>query len=304
MARLRQSWLVAAWPGMGQVGVTAAYYLMSKLSMHQVAEFPARDLFELEDVEIHSGIIRAAQLPRSRLFVWEDPERIADIVVFIGEAQPPTGKLELCKRLVELARGLGLERVLTFAAMATGGEPAASRWRVLGAATNPEGLDELQRHDVSILREGRIGGLNGVLLAAAAEAGLPGIALLGEMPGLVPQLPFPSASAAVLRAFNDLSGIPLDLRELEDYGSSMQDQLKSVYEEVRHALEPEPPPGPPPPEPVPGEAMERIEKLFEAARQDRRRAFDLKRELDKHGLFARFEDRFLELFRGRQGGER
>ena len=35
-----------------------------------------------------------------------------------GEAQPPLGKYTFCRRLIEFARGLGVERVFTFAAMA------------------------------------------------------------------------------------------------------------------------------------------------------------------------------------------
>ena len=30
---LNRPWLVAVWPGMGSVGVTAGYYLMAKLGM-------------------------------------------------------------------------------------------------------------------------------------------------------------------------------------------------------------------------------------------------------------------------------
>ena len=41
MASTPERWLVAAWPGLGQVATTAAVYLLSKLRMHQVAEFTA-----------------------------------------------------------------------------------------------------------------------------------------------------------------------------------------------------------------------------------------------------------------------
>lgn len=68
-----ERWLVAAWPGLGQVATTAAIYLLSKLRMHQVAEFRARDLFELESVEVTGGLLHAARLPRSRLFLWRNP---------------------------------------------------------------------------------------------------------------------------------------------------------------------------------------------------------------------------------------
>ena len=50
--RLTKPWLVAAWPGMGHVAVSAGYYLMAKLGMHLLTEFPAQELF---DVELRRG---------------------------------------------------------------------------------------------------------------------------------------------------------------------------------------------------------------------------------------------------------
>jgi CheY-like chemotaxis protein len=60
--RLNKPWLVAAWPGMGQVAVSAGYYLMAKLGMHPLAELPAQELFDVAHVEIKGGIIRPGRL--------------------------------------------------------------------------------------------------------------------------------------------------------------------------------------------------------------------------------------------------
>src|SRR5438552_18290023 len=117
--KLTQPWLVAVWPGMGQVAISAGYYLMAKLGMHGLAEFSPRELFDVEHVEVKKGSIRSGRLPRSRFFSWQDPHGERDIVVFIGEAQPPIGRYAFCQRLLEFAADLGVERVVTFAAMAT-----------------------------------------------------------------------------------------------------------------------------------------------------------------------------------------
>jgi hypothetical protein len=42
---------------------------------------------------------------------------------------------------------------------------------------------------------------------------------------------------------------------------------------------------------------QRIEELFEQAVKDRSKAFELKQELDRLGLFKEYEDRFLDLFK-------
>ena len=117
--RLNKPWLVAVWPGMGQVAISAGYYLMAKLGMHRLAEFSAEELFDVGHVDVKGGLIRTGRLPQSRLFVWNDPSRQRDLIVFIGEGKPPQGKYVFCRRLIESARQLGVERVFTFAAMAT-----------------------------------------------------------------------------------------------------------------------------------------------------------------------------------------
>lgn len=303
--RGRERWLVTGWPGMGNVAVTAAVYLMAKLRMHQIGEFDARDLFELEHIVVAGGIVRAEGLPRSRLFMSETSPYGREIVVFTGEAQPALGKLALCHRLLEAAQDLGVTKVFTFAAAASEMEPTAHS-RVLGIATDKAGLSILQRHEIPRMEDGRIAGLNGILLAAAAEAGLPGIGLLGEMPVFAPNLPYPSAAAAVLRAFAAIAEFPLDLSELDAYGQQMQEQLSDAYRKVREALSnsraegarDEPPPPPPKAaDELPQKDAARIEELFKQAVGDRSKAFDLKRELDKLGAFRRYEDRFLDLFK-------
>lgn len=294
--------LAAVWPGMGNVALTAGYYLMSQLRMHEVDPLSARDLFDVEFVEVKDGLISSASFPKNRVFLWEDPKRSRDVVAFIGEAQPPVGKLAFCGRLLEYAERRGIRQVFTFAAMATESLPHDA-WRVYGVSTDPEGLEELRRRKVEILNEGQIGGLNGVFLAAAAERGVRGIGLLGEMPAFATQVPFPKASRNVLDVFAQMAGIEIDLKELEEYGRMMESRLNRVVERIQKSLkEQQQEPGPefeitPTPPALTDEDRKRIEAMFEQAKRDRSRTFELKRELDRLGTFAEYEDRFLDLFK-------
>jgi proteasome assembly chaperone (PAC2) family protein len=303
---LSHPWLVAVWPGMGGVALTAGYYLLSKLDMQLVAAFEAGDLFDVDHVEVKEGIIQPARRPRNRFFVWKDPRKKHDLLVFLGETQPPVGKYAFCRQLIEYAREQGAKRVYTFAAMATQMHPK-HRSRVFGAATDRDSLEELKRLELEVLEDGHIGGLNGVLLGAAAEAGLRGACLLGEMPHIFSQLPFPKASLAILEVFTTITGIKLDFTELSEQARNVEDQLGELLAQVEQRY------GPPPtgeeeyrPEPAeearlaPG-AEQRIETLFQEAQKDRSKAFELKQELDRLGVFKEYEDRFLDLFK--KGGE-
>ena len=107
---------------------------------------------------------------------------------------------------------------------------------MFGAATDEETLEELKRLELDILGEGQIGGLNGVLLGAAAEAGLPGACLLGEMPHVFTQFPFPKASLAILEAFTTMSGVELDLTELSEQANVMEEQLGDLFSRVEQRI--------------------------------------------------------------------
>lgn len=306
-------WLVAVWPGMGQVAVSAGYYLMAKLEMYLLAELPQHDFFDIDHIDVKKGLVKKGRVPCSRLFVHKDPARQRDIIVLIGEAQPVSGKYAFCRRLVDVARELGVQRVFTFAAMATQMHPAEDA-RVLAATTDQEGLNELHRLEVDPLEDGQIGGLNGILLAAAAEQGLQGTCLLGEMPHIFAHLPFPKASLAVLKVFTMIADIDLDTRELADQARQMEERLGELLDELKRIarssdrLESEPPVVDEQPEnreffpeeldaEAENNTRELIERLFLKARQDRSHAYELKHELDRLGLYREYEDRFLDLFK-------
>jgi len=304
--KLTHPWLVAVWPGMGHVALNAGVYLLAKLGMTVIAEYESLELFDVENVEVKKGILRTGRRPRNRLFVWTDPHHRHDLVLFLGEAQPPIGKYLFCRKLVEYARELSVERVFTFAAMATQMHPEQPS-RVFGAATDKQTLEELRRLELEILEDGQIGGLNGVLLGVAAENDLHGACLLGEMPHIFTQLPFPKASLAILEVFTAMSRIDLDFTELAEQARSMEQQLGELLAQVEQRLgqsesAEEEENGGGTAEAAEEEGLraadrERIERLFAQAAKDRSKAFELKQELDRLGAFKEYEDRFLDLFR-------
>lgn len=301
--QLKDPWLVAVWPGMGGVAISSGYYLMAKLGMHLLLEFPASEFFDLEHIEVKDGLILTRRLPRSRLFLWKDPKGQHDLIVFIGEAQPPIKGGAFCRTLIQQAKTLGVSRVFTFAAMATQMRPKHNS-RVFGAAIDRETLSQFKQLDVHLLESGSISGLNGVLLGMAAADGLPGGCLLGEIPHVFSQIPFPKASLAVLEFFTVLAGIDIDLEELREHASTVEKTLEEFLVRMESAVEGA--------DTIPAEEAaekeeeaprpttkesERIEQLFEEASKDRSRAYELKQELDRMGLFDEYEDRFLDLFK-------
>lgn len=286
---------------MGGVAISAGYYLMAKLGMHLVFEFPATGYFDRDEVQVKRGLIAAQRLPRSRMFAWHDPNGAHDLLVFLGEAQPQMRVGEFCSRLISRAMEMRVARVHTFAAMATAMRPADPS-RVFGAAVDSGTLDSFKSVGVEPLESATISGLNGTLLETAAAHGLKGGCLLGEIPHMFSQIPFPKASLAVLEKFSLLSGVRIDFDELKTQADRVDRTLEDFLVRMEggddtpgtEGGESEAESDKKKPDPA---ARERLEALFKAAEKDRSRAFELKQELDRQGLFEEYEDRFLDLFK-------
>jgi proteasome assembly chaperone (PAC2) family protein len=303
LRKLRDPFLVAVWPGMGHIALAAGYYLLAKLEMKLMTEFSSRELFDVESIEVRGGLIVPGRMPRSRVFSWSDPNRKHDLLLFIGESQPPAGKLAFCQRLLDFAKASGVECVFTFAAMVTQMHPMHES-RVFGVTTHEHGLNILQQLELTLLEDGHIGGLNGVLLGAAGDMGLEGTGLLGEMPHIFTQTSFPKASLAVLRVFTTIAGIDLDFTEMEEQVKTLDQNLGKLLAQLERRLAQKSEEGAEPSdvsvsdsERQSEEDRNRIEQLFQRAAADRSRAYELKNELDRLGLFKDYEDRFLDLFR-------
>ena len=276
-------------------------------------------------------------LPRGIFFRWTNPGPGRDLLVFLGEAQPATGSYAYANELLDMAQTLGVERVVTFASMASGLHPSEDP-KVTGAATDEGTLGELRRVEVQPMQDGQIGGLNGVLLGAAAHRGIPGMSLLAEIPFFAAAVPNPKAAKAALSVFTVLAEVDISLQELSRHASAMDrlliEAMKKIQEqEDGEGEEPDipglevesdpdeigeaPPPSsepsssaassqtpssgaatPTPPErKLDYQTRRHVEQLFHEARSDRAKAVRLKEELDRLGIYPQYEDRFLDLFR-------
>lgn len=313
MEKLHESWLIAAWPGMGAVAQLAASFLAQKLGAKIVEDVDMRTLVEPRSVDVRAGLVQRTRSTHAAFHAWKNPTGDRDLLFYLATEQPEREPWTYCRRVLALARELGAVRVLTFAAMGTQIEPRGTP-RVFAVATTPKLLEELVEHGAEPLGEGQISGLNGLFLAAAAAEEVEAACLLGEFPYFAAAVANPKASSAVLRVFERFAGIPIDRAELDEHVAPVEAALDEALAKLRRAAEAqsaEPKPGESEEgeawkEAAPGDAgptaeeTRRIEALFERARRDKSQAIALKAELDRLGLFKRYEDRFLDLFK--QGG--
>ncbi len=311
-SKLKDPILLAAWPGMGHVALTACYYLIAKLKMEFRTEYATSDLFDVDHVAVEAGLVQPFQYPKNQFFAWRNPAVDGhDLIIFIGEAQPPHGRYNFCRKLVDYAQTEGVSKIFTFAAIATSIELDDDS-QVIGVATDTATMHKLIENEIGLLQSGRISGMNGILLGVAAERKIHGGCLLGEMPAMFVNVPYPKASQTVLESFTQVAGIEVDMVDLYYEVRKMEVHLKDALDNIRR-LEHSSPEGFEEdktflPDPMGNgklsvEDKQLIERLFGEAADDRGKAFVLKSELDRLDVFREYEDRFLDLFKEESGNE-
>ena len=299
--KLKAPQMFAVWPGMGNVGPIAADYLCRKLGAKELGEIDPSGFFYHTGISVRHGLLELPRLPENRFYYWQGKGSLSDLLIFIAEVQPQARGFQLANLVIDVAKQFGVERIYTSGASAVIPHPA--RPRVLTVPNNSKLLEYLKKYDVVLLGEGAITGLNGLLLGVAREGGIDGICLMGELSYYATRVENPKSSKAVLEVLSKMLGIEVDFQELEEFAQRMEPKIQNLVKRkmlafggVIKLVRPEEEPISDVSTGVPESAKIRIEELFEEARHDRSKVFELKAELDKWGLFERYQDRFLDLF--------
>jgi predicted nucleic acid-binding Zn-ribbon protein len=146
-----------------------------------------------------------------------------------------------------------------------------------------------------------------LFLGIAKREGFKGVCLLGEIPLYTIQIENPKASYAVLVALARILNLSLNFSALLEQVNHMEAEINRLLEylksggteqagpigeeeieKIKHALSQL--------SRLPASVKDKIEGLFEQAKQDIAKAASLKAELDKWNAYKEYEDRFLDLF--------
>ncbi|MFC1569677.1 PAC2 family protein [bacterium] len=303
--KLNRPIFIAAWPGMGNVALTAISYIKEKLGATLLAEIAPAEYFAPTGAVVNNQILQAPESPNNQFFYYKCPDKQHDILFFIGTSQPVSHmEYAFAKKILNFARGFDVDQVITFAAT-----PSDMDYkdipRVFAVPNHPDLLQSMMEYHVHFLNEGTIAGMNGLLVSVAAEMGIRGMTLLGEIPFFTAQIEFPNASIQIVSVMSKILAHKIDLVDLELYANKKEKEIAPLAELLTKEEEASPPPEPPEkivPDgdaKVPESVRLIVEKMFRQAEYDDtyKSKMRLKEELDKWGLFDEYLDRFLDLFK-------
>jgi len=289
---LKQPVLLAAWPGMGNVALGAINYLRKKLDMVEFAEVDLTHFYQPDSIAVEDGLARLPRPPHSIFYARTNPA----LVILENDSQfGGEDGVKFAKLVLDFAQKLGSTQIYTAAAF-----PVPSSYKdrsvVYGAGNTTSARDRFLRFKALPMDEGTISGLNGLLLGYARDRGLEATCFLATMPIYATNFINPRAWKALVEVFQEILKVRVDFAELDALVTEIDRKMEQLEAHFRTMLgtkeqEEEEESG------VSQQVLNRIELLFEEATTSREKALDLKRELDKWGVFEMFEDRFLDLFK-------
>ena len=223
--------LVAAWPGIANVALTAASYLADKLQAKEFAEIEPLSYFDVEGTYVEKNLIQSPRLPQSKFYYWKGKRSQGDLIIFVGEAQPTSKSYQLAHEVLDFAEKLGVTQIYTFAAALV--PQFAEKPRVWAAATDIQLLSELETQGLVLKGNFFIAGMNGLLLSLAKERNMKGICLLGETPGYLSEIGNPLASQSVLDVLARILNISVDMSDLEQMVEQARQEIEEAIKESR-----------------------------------------------------------------------
>ncbi|MBD3240710.1 MAG: hypothetical protein GF331_09015 [Chitinivibrionales bacterium] len=297
--------MLAAWPGLADVGILAIDYLRRQIGAEAFAEIDMSPFVTPESAVISAGVARLPDTPDSVFHYHYDP----DLIVFESGAQV-SGRdgIEIVRAVLDFARQYGVTRIYTADAMPLR-QSHSDPSRLFGVANSRGFLAQLEGYGVSPVDHGRVRGLSGVLLGLASSMGIDAACIMPSIPSYAGPVAYPKAALVVLSVLEALLNVRLDHLEIEEAAAEADTILEAIEGRIRErfpsvirphdddAMHDEQVPPEDSGTRVPRTARNRIEHLFDEVAHDRSKAMELKRELDRWGLYDEYEDRFLDLFR-------
>jgi proteasome assembly chaperone (PAC2) family protein len=229
--KLKSPIMLASWPGIGNVSLIVATYLLRKLDFKELGEIEPSYFFDAIGVVARDNIVEEPQFPQSKFYYWKNPGGDSDIILFIGEDQPLTKGYELANCVLDLAVRFQAKRIYTCAA-ALSRIHHTEQPRVWGVVTSQHMTAELEKYDLVQKNNLQIAGLNGLLLGVTKEREIEGVCLLGEVPMHATRIQNPMAALAVLQVLTRMLDIEVDVNELTQTAQETADRMKELAAEA------------------------------------------------------------------------
>ncbi|CAN5130196.1 PAC2 family protein [soil metagenome] len=175
-------------------------------------------------VRLVDGVTRKIDWPENAFSAAPSANTGGRSMVLLSGPEPNFRWRSFCSAVVELARELEVELVVTMGALLAD-VPHSRQVHVSANAQDPDLVGGL---DLSASRYEGPTGITGVLHGICAEQGLPSVSFWASVPHYLPSVPSAPASLALLESFSNLLKVDVDTSQLEHSAESYQEQVSAA----------------------------------------------------------------------------
>ncbi len=227
------------WGNAGEVSTFTVEYLTEKLSAQKFGEIPSEryhsPLIQRPIVSIKQGIIESYNVPRTDLFYW-NPESSIDIVLLVG-SEPHLNWSEYVNNVIQLALKIGIEQIYTIGGYLADVDHESET--PITASTNNERL--ITRMEEVGIEFTNYKGPTSVYseLMWAARGKIDVISLWSGVPVYIKGR-YPKVAYSMINKIAKLTGLELDLKDLEEQVKSFKAQLEREvveHDQLRDLIE-------------------------------------------------------------------
>jgi proteasome assembly chaperone (PAC2) family protein len=220
------------WIDAGSGGTGAVRHLIGNLKSRKLAEIDAEDFYNFTDTRPLVSIVgageRAIHWPRGE-FHGATLEHSSDLVLFAAP-EPNLRWRGFASVMLDALQRFGVKSLVCIGSI-FGAVPHRGAVRMTGWANNDELREALARHNVMFTNYEGPTGFVTVLMAEAQARGLPAVAVYGFAPNYIQGVPNPRVSHALLQTFSGITGVPLELHELDRAGRALSRQVDRLLQD-------------------------------------------------------------------------
>jgi proteasome assembly chaperone (PAC2) family protein len=214
------------WVDAGSGGTGAVRHLIGNLKSHKLAEIDPEEFYSFTDTRPLVSIVgageRAVHWPRGE-FHAATLEHTNDILLFVAP-EPNLKWRSFASVVLDGLQHFGVQQVVCIGSI-FGAVSHRGDVRMTGWANDDRLTEALNQNNVMFTSYEGPTGFVTVLLAEAERRGLPAVAVYGMAPNYIQGVPNPRVSHALLKTFSSISGVPLDLHELDRAGRALSRQV-------------------------------------------------------------------------------
>jgi uncharacterized protein (TIGR00162 family) len=217
---LKDPILIEGLPGIGFVANIATLHLIQELKAKLFGEIHSSSFQDLAVTSVDGE----ARFPTSELYYHRGRNsKERDLIILYGNTQALTtfGQYELCGKVLDVAKDLGCNCVITLGGLLR--EEKIAEPKLYCAASDQETLKEALNLGAEII-EGQVFGIAGLLVGLCSLWNLKGFCLLAETPGFYPDT---EAARQALNAINKMLHSTIDLNRLDVAAKTTRDILES-----------------------------------------------------------------------------